>query len=86
MFAPLRPATGQGGGLPTDVVDFDRDDRGVGGRTCLFKQYVPTRIIVTTLVLTGYARASQFTSANALSYADVPLERVSAASTLLAVL
>ncbi len=58
----------------------------LGVAPAFFNNSMPVWMIVAILILTGYARASQFTSANALSYADVPQERISAASTLLAVM
>jgi MFS family permease len=58
----------------------------LGVAPALFRNATPIWLIMGVLFLTGYARALQFTSVNALSYADVPEHRVSAAATLSAVM
>ncbi len=47
-----------------------------------FRVDTPIIIIVVVLAATGFMRAAQFSSINALSYADIPQSQISAASTL----
>ncbi len=47
-----------------------------------FRPGTPVLLLVAIFVLSGFARSNQFTASNAVAYADVPKERVSAASTL----
>jgi len=56
--------------------------------TCLpgfFTRDTPLMLILAVLFFGGFFRASQFISANTISYADVPNEKIAAASTLSAV-
>ena len=46
-----------------------------------FERSTPVAIVLAALFATGFARAVQFTSTNALAYAEVPEAKVSAAST-----
>lgn len=50
-----------------------------------FRPETPVMVIAALLLMTGFFRASQFVSANTIAYADVPQDRVAAASTLAAV-
>ena len=54
----------------------------LGALPGFFRYDTPIAIILTVLCLTGFTRALQFSSINALSYADIPQSQVSAASTL----
>jgi MFS family permease len=47
-----------------------------------FNAWTPIWLMVALLAVSGFVRSMHFTSANALTYADVPRERVSQASTL----
>ncbi len=47
-----------------------------------FRASTPAALIIALLVVAGFVRSNQFTATNAVAYADVPPERVSAASTL----
>lgn len=50
-----------------------------------FTIHTPVPLIMALLFVGGFFRASQFISANSISYADVPNEKIAAASTLSAV-
>ncbi len=50
-----------------------------------FTSATPAALIMLLLFLAGFARASQFISANTIAFAEVPTEKVPAASTLQAV-
>jgi MFS family permease len=50
-----------------------------------FRAATPIWLIAALLLMTGFFRASQFISANTIAYADVPQDKVAAASTLAAV-
>lgn len=47
-----------------------------------FRPGVPAGVFIALFVVAGFVRSNQFTAANTVAYADVPPERVSAASTL----
>ncbi len=47
-----------------------------------FRGWTPEALMVGVMLLGGFVRSSQFTSANTIAYADIPPDRVSAASTL----
>jgi EmrB/QacA subfamily drug resistance transporter len=47
-----------------------------------FRADMPVLLLVGVFVLAGFVRSNQFTAANAVAYAEVPHERISAASTL----
>jgi len=51
----------------------------------LFRASTPVPLIMGLLLLTGFSRSSQFIAANTIAYADVPQDKVPAASTLAAV-
>ncbi|MFT4253455.1 MAG: MFS transporter [Caulobacter sp.] len=51
----------------------------------LFTASTPMGLMIALLLVGGFARSSQFIAANTIAYADVPQERVAAASTLAAV-
>jgi EmrB/QacA subfamily drug resistance transporter len=51
----------------------------------LFRESTPAPLIMGLLLLTGFCRSNQFIAANTIAYADVPQEKVAAASTLAAV-
>jgi EmrB/QacA subfamily drug resistance transporter len=51
----------------------------------VFTPTTPTALIVALVLIGGFFRSLQFTSINALSYADVPQERMSGATTLTSV-
>jgi EmrB/QacA subfamily drug resistance transporter len=47
-----------------------------------FRAGTPAWLLVALLVVSGFVRSNQFTATNTVAYADVPPDRVSAASTL----
>ena len=47
-----------------------------------FRDWTPVWLIMALLVVAGFIRSNQFTAANTVAYADVPQDKVSAASTL----
>jgi EmrB/QacA subfamily drug resistance transporter len=47
-----------------------------------FREGTPVAVLLGVFVISGFVRSNQFTAANTVAYADVPKERVSAASTL----
>ncbi|MDH4384751.1 MAG: MDR family MFS transporter [Caulobacter sp.] len=51
----------------------------------LFSAGTPIPLIMVLLFLTGFCRSNQFIAANTIAYADIPNEKVAAASTLSAV-
>ena len=50
-----------------------------------FRAWTPPLVIMAALFAAGFARANQFIATNSLGYADVPQEKLAAASTLSAV-
>jgi hypothetical protein len=50
-----------------------------------FREATPVPLIMGLLLLNGFCRSNQFIAANTIAYADVPQEKVAAASTLAAV-
>lgn len=57
-----------------------------GAAPALFNNTTPIWLMMGVLVLSGYARSSQFSSANVMAYADMPDEKISSAATLLAMM
>lgn len=55
------------------------------GAMALFTPHTPAALVITVLLVGGFFRSLQFTSLNTLGYADVPAERLSSATSLVAV-
>ncbi len=56
---------------------------GCGLAACAaFRPWWPIALIYASLIITGFLRSLQFTAYNSIAYAEVPLERMSAATTL----